>query len=113
MKQITTIGLDLAKHVFQIHGADAEGSAVVNRKLRRAEVLRFFEKQPACLVGLEACSSSHFVIGRRPGRQAKFVRFALKEAAFPSVRREAQRRGGCRRAGVQRPTCPWSLELPL
>lgn len=60
MKQITTIGLDLAKHVFQIHGADAEGSQVVNRKLRRAEVLRFFEKQPACLVGLEACGSSHY-----------------------------------------------------
>lgn len=60
MKQITTIGLDLAKHVFQIHGADAEGAPVVNRKLRRAEVLRFFEKQPACLVGLEACGSSHY-----------------------------------------------------
>lgn len=60
MKQITTIGLDLAKHVFQIHGADAEGSPVINRKLRRAEVLRFFAKQPACLVGLEACGSSHY-----------------------------------------------------
>jgi len=60
MKQITTIGLDLAKQVFQIHGADAEGSPIVNRKLRRAEVLRFFEKQPACLVGIEACGSSHY-----------------------------------------------------
>ena len=60
MKQITTIGLDLAKQVFQIHGADAEGAPIFNRKLRRAEVLRFFEKQPACLVGLEACGSSHY-----------------------------------------------------
>ncbi|MEO1988801.1 MAG: IS110 family transposase [Martelella sp.] len=60
MKKITTIGLDLAKHVFQIHGADAEGSPVFNRKLRRAEVLRFFAKQPSCLVGLEACGSSHY-----------------------------------------------------
>ena len=60
MKQITTIGLDLAKQVFQVHGADAEGSPIFNGKLRRAEVLRFFEKQPACLVGLEACGSSHF-----------------------------------------------------
>ena len=60
MKQITTIGLDLAKQIFQVHGADAEGSPVVNRRLRRAEVLRFFEKQPACLVGLEACGSSHY-----------------------------------------------------
>lgn len=60
MKHITTIGLDLAKQVFQIHGADAEGSPIVNRKLRRAEVLRFFAKQPACLVGLEACGGSHY-----------------------------------------------------
>tara|TARA_B100000614_G_scaffold251874_1_gene263886 strand:- start:414 stop:1454 length:1041 start_codon:yes stop_codon:yes gene_type:complete len=60
VKKITTIGLDLAKHVFQIHGADAEGSPVFNRKLRRAEVLRFFAKQPSCLVGLEACGSSHY-----------------------------------------------------
>ncbi len=60
MKQITTIGLDLAKQIFQVHGADAEGSPVINRKLRRAEVLRFFEKQPACLVGLEACGGSHY-----------------------------------------------------
>ncbi|TIU26568.1 MAG: transposase, partial [Mesorhizobium sp.] len=60
MRQIATIGLDLAKRVFQIHGADAAGSPVFNRKLRRSEVLRFFEKQPACLVGLEACGGSHY-----------------------------------------------------
>lgn len=60
MKHINTIGLDLAKHVFQVHGADAEGSPIFNRKLRRAEVLRFFEKQPTCLVGLEACGGSHY-----------------------------------------------------
>lgn len=60
IKQITTIGLDLAKQVFQVHGADAEGTPVFNRKLRRAEVLRFFEKMPPCLVGLEACGGSHY-----------------------------------------------------
>lgn len=60
MKQITTIGLDLAKQVFQVHGADAEGSPIFNRKLRRAEVLRFFEKLPPCLVGMEACGGSHY-----------------------------------------------------
>ena len=59
MKQITTIGLDLAKQIFQVHGADADGFPVFNRRLRRAEVLRFFEKQPSCLVGIEACGSSH------------------------------------------------------
>lgn len=60
MKQVSTIGLDLAKHVFQVHGADAEGSPVFNRKLRRSEVLRFFEKLPPCLVGMEACGSAHY-----------------------------------------------------
>ena len=60
MKQITTIGLDLAKQNFQVHGADADGFPVFNRRLRRAEVLRCFEKQPSCLVGIEACGSSHY-----------------------------------------------------
>lgn len=60
MEKITTIGLDLAKNVFQVHGADADGAPVLRRKLRRAEVLTFFEKLPACLVGMEACGGSHF-----------------------------------------------------
>ena len=60
MKQITTIGLDLAKQVFQVHAAAADGSPLFNRKLRRAEVLRLFEKAPACLVGMEACGSAHY-----------------------------------------------------
>ena len=60
MKHISTIGLDLAKNVFQVHGADAEGAPVFNRKLRRGEVLRFFGKLPPCLVGMEACGSAHY-----------------------------------------------------
>ena len=60
MEKITTIGLDLAKNVFQVHGADAEGAPVLRRKLRRAEVLAFFEKLPACLVGMEACGGAHY-----------------------------------------------------
>ena len=60
MKQINTIGLDLAKQIFQVHGADADGSPVFNRRLRRSEVLHFFSKQPACLVGIEACGSAHY-----------------------------------------------------
>jgi transposase len=59
MKGITTIGLDLAKTVFQIHGVDANGKAVVRRKLKRAEVLEFFAKLPPCLIGMEACGTSH------------------------------------------------------
>jgi len=59
VKQISTVGLDLAKRVFQVHGADAAGLPLFNRKLRRSEVLRFFEKLPPCLVGMEACGSAH------------------------------------------------------
>ncbi len=59
MSEITTIGLDLAKHVFQVHGVDAAGQVVVRRQLRRGELLKFFAKQPSCLVGVEACGTSH------------------------------------------------------
>ncbi len=59
MKTIT-IGIDLAKSVFQIHGVDAEGGITVRRKLRRAEVLKFFEALAPCLVGMEACATAHF-----------------------------------------------------
>lgn len=59
MGQVVTIGLDLAKSVFQVHGVDAAGEVVVRRQIRRAQVLQFFAKQPPCLVGVEACASSH------------------------------------------------------
>ena len=59
MQTITTIGLDIAKSVFQVHGADAEGNVAIRRQLRRRYVLAFFEKLPPCLVGIEACASSH------------------------------------------------------
>jgi transposase len=59
MQTITTIGLDIAKSVFQVHGIDAQGGVVVRRQLRRARLLPFFQKLPACLVGIEACASSH------------------------------------------------------
>jgi transposase len=59
MQAITTIGLDIAKSVFQVHGVDAEGNVVIRRQLERRCVLAFFEKLPSCLVGIEACASSH------------------------------------------------------
>ena len=57
--KITTIGLDLAKRIFQVHGVDATGQVVVRRSLRRAQMLPFFAKLPSCLVGIEACGTSH------------------------------------------------------
>src|ERR1700737_5037905 len=59
MQTVTTIGLDIAKSVFQVHGVDAAGQVVIRRKLKRRYVLAFFQKLPPCLVGIEACASSH------------------------------------------------------
>ena len=60
MGEVTTIGLDLAKHVFQVHGVDAEGATVLRKQLRRAQVLAFFSRLPPCLLGLEACATAHY-----------------------------------------------------
>ena len=60
MSEISTIGFDIAKHVFQVHGADARGAMVLRRKLRRKEVIGFFADLPPCLVGMEACASAHY-----------------------------------------------------
>jgi len=59
MQVITTIGLDIAKSVFQVHGVDADGQVVIRRQLKRRYVLAFFQKLRPCLVGIEACASSH------------------------------------------------------
>jgi transposase len=59
MQTVTTIGLDIAKSIFQIHGIDAAGNIIVCRKLKRRYVLPFFQKLPPCVVGIEACASSH------------------------------------------------------
>jgi transposase len=60
MQTVTTIGLDIAKSVFQVHGVDASGQVVIRRQLKRRYVLQFFQKLPPCLVGIEACASSHY-----------------------------------------------------
>ena len=58
--QVTTIGLDLAKNIFQVHGITDEGDVAFNRPLRRAQVLTFFKRLDPCLVGMEACGTSHY-----------------------------------------------------
>lgn len=60
MGNVTTIGLDLAKSVFQVHGVDADGTAMLRQRLTRGRMLKFFAKLPPCLIGIEACSSSHY-----------------------------------------------------
>ena len=60
MEEPTTIGIDLAKNVFQLHGVDASGGAILKRKLRRGQVLEVFARRDPCLVGMEACAGAHF-----------------------------------------------------
>lgn len=59
MPNVTTVGLDLAKSVFHVHGVDESGGAVLRQRLTGGRLLKFFAKLPPCLVGMEACASSH------------------------------------------------------
>ena len=87
MSEITTVGLDLAKNVFQLHGADAVGKAVPRRKLRRGQVLEFFAKLPPCLVAMEACAGAHFW-GRELTRLGHDVRLIPPTYVKPFVKRQ-------------------------
>ena len=60
MQTIKTIGLDIAKSVFQVHFVDADGAVIVHRQLKRRQVTAFFQRLPPCLIGIEACASSHY-----------------------------------------------------
>ena len=60
MGEVSTIGLDIAKSVFQVHGADVDGAVVIRKRVSRAKVLEFFSTLPACVVGIEACPSAHY-----------------------------------------------------
>ena len=79
MKDITTIGLNLAKQVFQVHGANAHGAPLFNRKLRRAEVLRFFEKLPPCLDHEVRPGQDGRAAGSRDGAQDVWICSSARE----------------------------------
>ena len=100
MEQVTTIGLDLAKNVFQVHGVDAAGKVQVRRQLRRGDVLRFFGGLSPCLVGMEACATAHHwaretdSAGAHGAADAAGLRQALCEARQDRCRRCRGDRGG-------------------
>ena len=77
--QVSTIGLDLAKQVFQVHGVDVEGMVVLRRRLRRSEVVKFFSTLPGCLIGIEACATARH---RARGTEAR-------SGLIPALLREA------------------------
>jgi transposase len=87
MEEITTVGLDLAKHVFQAHGASASGTVLFRRKLRRDKVLTFFAELPRCCVVMEACASAHHW-ARAIGELGHEVRLIPPAYVRPFVKRQ-------------------------
>jgi transposase len=87
METAVTIGLDLGKSVFQVHGVDAGGAAVVQRRLTRSRLLQFFARQPACLVGMEACAAAHHW-GRELRKLGHSVRLMPPSYVKPYVKRQ-------------------------
>ena len=112
MNEVSIIGLDLAKNVFQAHGAAADGTVVFRRKLGRAQVLRFFAGQPRCLVAMEACASAHHwaraieAVGHEvrliaPGYVKPFVKRQKNDAADAEAIAEAASRPTMRFVAVK------------
>jgi transposase len=87
MESAVTIGLDLGKSVFQVHGVDAGGAVVVQRRVTRGKLLGFFAKQPACLVGMEACAAAHHW-ARELGKLGHRVRLMPPRYVKPYVKRQ-------------------------
>lgn len=87
MNEVTIIGVDLAKKVFQVHGAATDGSVVFRKKLSRAQVLRFLERQPSCIVAMEACATAHHW-GREIEKLGHEVRLIAPHYVKPFVKRQ-------------------------
>jgi len=86
-KQIGTIGLDIAKRVFQVHGADSRGAVLFRKRLRRGQVLSFFAGLPSCTVAMEACASAHYW-GRQIGKLGHSVKLIARAYVKPYVKRQ-------------------------
>ena len=87
MAEVSTIGLDIAKQAFQLHGADASGRVVLRRKIVRAKLMKFFSSQPRCLVALEACGGAHYW-GRQIASLGHQVRLIPPAYVKPFVKRQ-------------------------
>lgn len=89
--EVSTIGLDLAKNVFQAHGASTTGAVVFRKKLRRDKVLAFLATQPSCLVAMEACASAHYW-ARQIRDLGHEVRLIAPAYVKPFIKRNKKRR---------------------
>jgi len=101
---ITTVGIDLAKNVFQVHAVDMRGKVVLRKQLRRTQVAVFFANLPPCLIGMEACASAHHW-GRTLQRYGHTVRLMASQFVKPPFEAELAIEAGCGRMAIQqRPT---------
>ena len=91
MQTVTTIGLDIAKSVFQIHGVDVDGAVVIRKRISRAKLLEFFATLPACLVGIEACPTAHYW-SRRLQALGHTVSAELRKSLSEAQQKRRQRR---------------------
>src|SRR5919205_4444475 len=87
MNQVSTVGLDLAKYIFQLHGADGAGAVVFRKKLRRGQLLAFLATLPPCTVAMEACASAHYW-GREIAKLGHTVRLIAPAYVKPFVKRQ-------------------------
>jgi transposase len=101
MGEVSTIGLDIAKSIFQIHGVDVDGAVVIRKRVSRAKLLEFFASLPACLVGIEACPTAHYWSRRLQGlghtvrlMPPNYVKAYLKRSKKRCQRRGRHLRGG-------------------
>jgi len=98
--KVTTVGIELAKNVFGIHGADEKGRVVVRKVLSRRRVLEFLANLPKCLVGMEACASAHYwTRDREAGTQSQVDCTAIREALREGQQERRERRRGHLRGG--------------
>ena len=93
MKEITTVGLDLAKNVFQVHAVDAAGAVVILRQVRRAQALLLFSRLTPCLIGLEACAGAHYWARElaKLGHEVRLCEERAKQEGFGIVETYADR----------------------
>src|ERR671938_1146826 len=87
MNQVSTVGLDLAKHIFQLHGADSAGAVVFRKRLRRGQLLAFLATLPPCTVAMEACGSAHYW-GREIAKLGHMVKLIAPAYVKPFVKRQ-------------------------
>src|ERR1051325_216938 len=105
MNQVSTVGLDLAKYIFQLHGADSAGAVVFRKRLRRGQLLAFLATLPPCTVAMEACGSAHYW-GREIAKLGHTVRLIAPAYVKPFVKRQKNDRADAEAIceAAQRPT---------